>query len=191
MPRRSILTARQRSTLFDLPTDPHEMLRHYTLADDDLDAIRARRRPRNKFGFALQLCALRYPGRLLGFGERIPVPVTKFIAAQLGLNPDDLTDYAAREETRREHLAALRKIYGFKMFTGRGARDLKIWLAYAALTARSNEDLARSFINQCRLTSTILPGITVIGLLGTTMSKVTQKSWRDIWGFDGSNSLSY
>jgi TnpA family transposase len=162
MPRRSILTARQRSTLLDLPTDPHEMLRHYTLADDDLEAIRARRRPRNKFGFALQLCALRYPGRLLGFGEQIPGPVTKFIAAQLGLNPDDLTDYAAREETRREHLAAVRKIYGFKMFTGRGARDLKVWLAQAALTARSNEDLARSFINQCRLTSTILPGITVI-----------------------------
>jgi hypothetical protein len=31
------LTARQRSTLLDLPTDPHEMLRHYTLADDDLE----------------------------------------------------------------------------------------------------------------------------------------------------------
>jgi hypothetical protein len=138
------------------------MLRHYTLADDDLEAVRTRRRPQNKFGFGLQLCALRYLGLLLGFSEQIPGPVAKFIAAQLGLNPDDLTDYAAREETRREHLAAGRKIYGFKMFNGKGARDLKVWLEQAALTARTNGDLARSFINQCRLTSTIPPGITVI-----------------------------
>jgi len=45
------------------------MLRHYTLADDGLEIIRARRRPHNCFGFALQLCALRYPGRLLTPGE--------------------------------------------------------------------------------------------------------------------------
>lgn len=162
MPRRNILTDRQRAVLFDLPTDQAALLRHYTLADDDLEIIRARRRSHNRFGFALQLCALRYPGRLLAPGEVIPEAVTRFLAAQLGLRPDDLADYAAREETRREHLAALREVYGYKMFTGRGSRDLKAWLEDAAETARSNEDLARSFVEQCRATQTILPGITVI-----------------------------
>lgn len=57
MPRRSILTDRQRAALFDLPTDDASMLRHYMLADDDLEIIHARRRPHNRFGFALQLCA--------------------------------------------------------------------------------------------------------------------------------------
>jgi TnpA family transposase len=162
MPRRSILTDRQRAALFDLPTDDASMLRHYTLADDDLEIIHARRRPHNRFGFALQLCALRYPGRLLAPGEVIPLPVTRFLAAQLGIRPDDLAGYAAREETRHEHLAILRDIYGYKMFAGRGARDLKIWLEGAAETARSNEDLARRFVEQCRAAQTILPGITVI-----------------------------
>lgn len=162
MPRRSILTDRQRAALFDLPTDEASMLRHYTLADDDLEIIHARRRPHNRFGFALQLCALRYPGRLLAPGEVIPLAVTSFLGAQLGIRPDDLAGYAAREETRHEHLAALRDIYGYKMFTGRGARDLKAWLEGAAETARSNEDLARRFVEQCRATQTILPGITVI-----------------------------
>jgi len=37
MPRRHILTERQRSALFDLPIDELSLLRHYTLADDDLD----------------------------------------------------------------------------------------------------------------------------------------------------------
>lgn len=162
MPRRNILTDRQRAVLFDLPTDQAALLRHYTLADDDLEIIRARRRPHNRFGFALQLLALRYPGRLLAPGEVIPEAVTRFLAAQLGLRPDDLVDYAAREETRREHLAALREVYGYKMFTGRWSRDLKVWLDAAAEASRSNEELARRFVEQCRGTQTILPGITVI-----------------------------
>lgn len=43
MPRRSILTERQRAALFDLPTDDASMLRHHTLADDDLEHITERR----------------------------------------------------------------------------------------------------------------------------------------------------
>jgi len=162
MPRRSILTDRQRASLFDLPTGDVALLRHYTLADDNLEIIRARRRPHNRFGFALQLCALRYPGRLLASGEVIPEAMTRFLAAQLGLKPDDLVDYATREETRREHLAALREIYGYKMFAGRGARDLKAWLESNAETARANGDLAQRLVEQCRASQTVLPGITVI-----------------------------
>ena len=62
MPRRSVLTERQRSALFDLPTDQATILRHYTLADDDIEHIRTRRHSRNRMSFALQLCAFRYPG---------------------------------------------------------------------------------------------------------------------------------
>jgi len=156
------LTDRQRSALFDLPTDEAALLRNYTLADDDIEHIRARRKPENRLGFALQLCAFRYPGRLLIPGETIPLEVSQFIAAQLGMNANDLADYAIREETRRDHLVELRTIYDFKMFSGRGARDLKTWLEQEAETARSNEDLARRFVDECRRTQTILPGISVI-----------------------------
>ena len=110
MAHRTVLTDRQRAAMFDLPAVEAAMLHHYTLSDDDLEIIRARRRPHNRFGFALQLCALRYPGRLLGPGEVIPLAVSRFIAAQLGLKPDDLADYAMREETRREHLRVLRAL---------------------------------------------------------------------------------
>jgi hypothetical protein len=40
MPRRSILTERQRASLLDLPTDEVTILHHYTLADDDIEHIR-------------------------------------------------------------------------------------------------------------------------------------------------------
>ena len=98
MPRRHILTERQRCTLLALPTEEPSLLKHYTLAEDDLEHIRHRRRPHNRLGFALQLCALRYPGQLLSPGEIIPPEVLRFLAAQL--KADDLLPYASREETR-------------------------------------------------------------------------------------------
>ena len=59
-------------------------------------------------------------------------------------------------------MEALRAIYGYKMFTGRGARDLKAWLGTVAEAAFSNEDLAQRFVAECRRTQTILPGMSVI-----------------------------
>lgn len=162
MPRRVTLTDRQREELLHLPVDQGELLRHYTLSDEDLGHIRQRRRAHNRFGFALQLCVLRYPGRVLAPGELIPAQVSDFIAAQLGLTSDDLLLYAAREETRHEHLADLRRIYGYRSFSGRGARDLREWIAREAEAATSNEDLARRFVAECRRTRTILPGSSTI-----------------------------
>ncbi|MEO1179043.1 MAG: DUF4158 domain-containing protein, partial [Pseudomonadota bacterium] len=162
MPRRSVLTERQRSALFDLPTDQATILRHYTLADDDIEHIRTRRHSRNRLGFALQLCAFRYPGRLLSPGETIPLEVSQFIAAQLGETPDALSCYAETDVTRRRHLIDVRELYGFKMFSGRGARDLKAWLEARAETAPSNKELAQQFVEECRRTQTILPGLSVI-----------------------------
>ena len=93
MVHRAVLTARQRTALFDLPTDEALLLRHYTLSDEDIDFIRTRRRPENQIGIALQLCAFRYPGRLLRSGEIIPQAMSGFIAAQLGGKPNDLLPY--------------------------------------------------------------------------------------------------
>jgi TnpA family transposase len=106
MAHRTVLTVRQRAALFDLATDQASLLKHYTLSDDDIRHLRTRRHPENKIGFALQLCAFRYPGRLSKPGEVIPDEVARFLATQLGLKSDDLLPYAAREKTRREHLGS-------------------------------------------------------------------------------------
>lgn len=162
MPRRNILTDRQRAALFDLPSDEPSLLRHYTLSDEDLEHINQRRRPENRLGFALQLCALRYPGRALTPGELIPHDVLAFIGAQLGLTGEALLSYAARRQTRQEHMDVLRSVYGYRAFSGRGARDLKAWLDEAAEISISNDDIARRFVEECRRTQTILPAITTV-----------------------------
>lgn len=162
MPRRHILTERRRSALLDLPTDESSLLRHYTLGDDDLGHIHERRRPENRLGFALQLCALRYPGRALAPGEVMPHEVLSFIGAEIGVSADALLTYAARRQTRQEHMEALREIYGYKTFARRGARDLRDWLFDQAEDAHSNEDIAQRLVARCRETMTILPAVSTI-----------------------------
>ena len=137
-------------------------MRHYTLSDEDLEQIGKRRRPHNQLGFAVQLCALRFPGRALAHGQLRPAEITSFIAAQLGLKEADLETYAVREETRHEHMALLREAFGYRAFTGRGARDLKAWLEQEAEHATSNEDIARRFVDECRKPQTILPATTPV-----------------------------
>lgn len=111
MAHRIMLTERKKKTLFGLPSDEQLILQHYTLNDEDLHHIRKKRKPENRLGFALQLCAFRYPGRLLQRGEIIPQPMLSFIAAQLGTPEDVLLKYGEqRLVTRYEHSASLQGI---------------------------------------------------------------------------------
>jgi TnpA family transposase len=162
MARRAVLTTRQREALFALPTDEATFLRHYVLSEDDLAHVRRRRRDRNRLGFALQLCASRYPGRLLRPGELIPEPMLAFVGGQLGLGPDVLVDYATRSETRYEHSAALQRLYGYRPFEGVVRERLADWLVDAAETARSNEALTTTMLEELRRRCVIVPGPTTV-----------------------------
>ena len=73
--------------------------------------------------------------------------------------------YAVRSETRHEHLAELRGLYGFRSFWGGAARELADRLREEAEQAQSNEDLVRRFVEACRRARTILPATTTIGRL--------------------------
>ena len=106
MPRRSLLSAEQRARLFDVPTTPAEMAKHYVLSPEDLMLVRAKRRSMNRLGFAVQLCLLRYPGQGLGPGQPSPMAMLDFVAGQLSIPSGAFADYARRDQTRREHTAA-------------------------------------------------------------------------------------
>ncbi|MEM8625809.1 MAG: DUF4158 domain-containing protein, partial [Pseudomonadota bacterium] len=110
MPRRRTLSAVVLETLFALPTDQNLLVRHYSLGADDLVAIDRRRGEHNRLGFALQLCALRFPGRVIRPGETVPLAVLRFLAEQLDIDPAALGRYAERAPTRYEHLDTLRSL---------------------------------------------------------------------------------
>jgi TnpA family transposase len=95
MRRRRALTSAQLVTLL---TEP-DMARHWALNTADLAVIGRRRRDRHRLGFALQLCTLRYPGRLPRPGECVPAEALRFVARQLGTGSGALATCAARPQT--------------------------------------------------------------------------------------------
>ena len=157
MAHRRILTAGQRRALFSLPDDEGECRRRYALDDDDLRRIGRRRKPGNRLGFALQLCALRFPGRLLKPGEAIPEAMLRVIADQIDADWRDIAGYGLRENTRYEHSSALQQELGYRPFMGAARTELERWLAGAALMTCDGADLADAFMAALRDARVIAP----------------------------------
>lgn len=162
MAHRQILTDKQRHKLLNIPTTEQDLLKHYVLSNEDLHHINKKRKESNRFGFALQLCAFRYPGRLLQRNEVIPKQMLTFLAKQLGMSADELAAYGVRSETRYEHSSELQHLYGFKFFQEIDNRSFYNWLVQKAIETRNNAELAGLFVQECRNRKVILPGITVI-----------------------------
>lgn len=162
MPRRSVLTEAQRADLLAMPEDEAALVRHWTLSAEDLRIIVSRRRPHNRLGFAIQLCGLRYPGRLLRPGEVIRHVPLAFVGEQLGIAPEVLADYAARGPTRYEQLDTLRDVFGFQPFSRPVRVELQAWLLPPALTTTNGAALARLLLDELRRRRIIVPGITPV-----------------------------
>ena len=126
MARRTVLTSRQRSALFALPQREADLLRHYTLSDEDLQNIGARRRPSNKLGFALQLCVLRYPGRLLAPGEyrfRLRRIGCYFLVVRIGLFGLPLRSLANVKVRQHAHQRLVKRLRGERRLIRAGSVD--------------------------------------------------------------------
>ena len=161
MAHRPILTARQRNDLMALPTDEGSMLSYYILSDEDIIRIKQKRESHNRLGFAIQLCALRYPGRYLTPEDILPSEFVSFIGRQIGLNEDEISGFTYKLVTRYEHLRTLQKYYGFRSFHTYELEFIS-WLNHTAIETRNNAELAEIFVQECRKRKIILPGITVI-----------------------------
>jgi hypothetical protein len=84
MPARLSLTKAQRDAVLLLPDTEEAFVRHYSLVAEDIEIISGYRTPETRLAFALQLCVLRYPGRVLRHGEIMPMHLLAFIAEQVG-----------------------------------------------------------------------------------------------------------
>jgi len=111
MPRRATIDRARLDAMLALPEDEAKVVRHYTLTAEELAHVARRRRPHNRFGFALQLCALRYPGRVIRPGEAVPERIVAHLCEQLDIDPSIAAAYAKRAPTRYEHLDAIRTAF--------------------------------------------------------------------------------
>ena len=118
MPRRSLLSVSERTSLLALPDSADDLIRHYTFSESALSVIRQHRGAANRLGFAVQLCSMRSPGRVRDAGAVPFPPLLGLVGSQLKVPVDTWADYGQRAETRREHLLELPSVFGFKPFTG-------------------------------------------------------------------------
>ena len=162
MPRRRVLTDEQLEELLALPVTEALLVQHWTLSPADLTVVERRRGDPNQLGFALQLCAFRYPGRLLWSDEAIPALALRLVADQLGVAPGALTAYGTRPQTRREQLDALRAAFGFAMFAPEHQRELLTWLLPAALGTADTMAVAEALMGELRRRKILAPGPSVI-----------------------------
>lgn len=162
MPRRRVLTDTELDKLFVLPASEANLALHWTLTPADLSIIHRCRRDHNRLGFALQLCALRYPGRLLRPGERIPGAALQHLATQLKVARNTLADYAARFQTRYEQLDDLRRTFGFVAMERPQRHDLLTWLMPVALATTRAPAIATALMDELRQRQIIAPGPSVI-----------------------------
>ena len=162
MPRRRALTEAQLEGLLALPVVEADLIRHWTLVPSDLPAVERRRGGHNQLGYALQLCAFRYPGRLLRPGEAIPEPALRFVAGQLRIGADALIAYAVRPQTRREQLDGLRDTFGFRMYAPGHGREMLAWLLPVAMATTNAFNVAAALMDELRRRRILAPGPSVI-----------------------------
>jgi TnpA family transposase len=162
MPRRSLLSSTERESLLALPENQDELIRYYSFSDTDLAVINQHRGAANRLGFAVLLCYMRFPGRILELDETPPAPLLQLVASQLGISVENWTYYSRRPATRREHLLELQSVFGFKPFTSSDRPLVLQSLLPLALQTDKGVTLAAALIGSLHGRSILLPSINVV-----------------------------
>ncbi len=152
-----------------LPADTRQIADRYTFTQADLDLIAQCRGDQNCMGFAIQLCFLRYPGRAWTPEESIPVPMLGYVAGQLGVTPDNLSGYALRDQTRREHLAKLVATFDWRTFGLREHREVSAWLLTLARGTDRGFVLVRALLEELRQRRILAPALSVLDRLASAV----------------------
>ena len=140
----------QIAALFEPPTTQRELVRHYTLSDSDLVAIRRCRGDQNRLGYALMLCYLRFPGRALRTGERPPTPLLAFASAQIDVLANGIDEYLATDRNRQRHAILCQEQLGLRPFGRRTGAELTDVLLARAIENDSLAFLAELVMQTCR-----------------------------------------
>ena len=152
-----------------LPTDVREVAECYTFSPADLDLIAKRRGESNRLGFAVQLAFLRYPGRSWSPDESVPAPMLRFIADQVGVGPERMAGYAARDETRKEHLAELLAVFGWRTFGLPEHREISTWLITLARSTDRGLALVKALLDELRQRRILAPALSVLDRLASAV----------------------
>jgi TnpA family transposase len=162
MPWKELLSSAQRTQVLALPTSLREFEDLYTLTPADRQFVATRRTNANRLGVAVQLCFLRHPGRVWAPDELLPMAMIRFIARQVSADIESLTEYASRDETRREHLAEILREYGYTTLSIANYRSLSAWLTQQARGTDSGLALVTLLVEEIQRRRIVVPALPVV-----------------------------
>jgi len=163
MPRRTLITALERTSLLSVPADRDTLIRHYTFSPEELVWINSRREDFNRLGFAVQLSYMKYPGIVLDAGATPDENLLGYVSEQLAVPPARMSDYGRRGATHSEHLLKLHALLGVRPFDeARDRRPSLVALSELALRTDKGLTLAASFIADARRRKLLLPKVEII-----------------------------
>ncbi len=162
MPRRQILSSEEQARLLVIPDDEIILTRMCFLCDKDIALINKHRRPANRLGFAVLLCYLRGPGFVPDKNNVPHCGVVSRIASGLKLQPDLWHEYAAREQTRWEHLAELYRYLKLSPFSRTLQKDCIRHLHSCAMRTDEGFTLAEEMLSWLHNNNVIFPSVDVI-----------------------------
>ncbi|TSD86107.1 Tn3 family transposase [Mycobacterium sp. KBS0706] len=168
MARYNLLTDDERRRLFDIPTDRAALIRHYTLAPEELEFILARHGDRNRLGVAVQLCLHRHPGFGLRDWEGVPDEVLRYLGMQLAVPAEVYRDYGRRRQTRERHAQEVAQRLGLRASR---RTDMPLMIGLAADAAWSTDrglEIAVALMEGLRERKIILPAPGTIERAGAT-----------------------
>jgi Domain of unknown function (DUF4158) len=164
MYRHSLLSDAQREAIetahFDL--DDREVARYWTLSEPDLLRIDRRRRDANRFGFAVQLCLLRFPGWPPKRRDRVPLALLRYVGEQLKIQADNIEEYFRRQPTRSDHLQEIINLYGFRSYDQQIGAEITAWMKAQAHRWHTPAGLLMALLEELRRRRVILPALSLL-----------------------------
>lgn len=165
---------RQRHRPMVLPQhfSEEEMVRDWTLSEDDLEEIRKYRKS-FRLHIALQLCAMRLYGRFLNEIHDVSPRILNYFNAQLGLPPSLALQVSGRIATLKEHRKNILKYLEFHKFNEVLQTKLQIWLQQQAQQCILPNDLYQQAERYLLSHRIALPGPSVLERLVTLVCSTT------------------
>ncbi|MFT4718379.1 MAG: TnpA family transposase [Rickettsiales bacterium] len=179
----NFLTQDQKESYGKFPDeiDEYDLAKYFLLDERDLEFISEKRSLQNKFGFALQIAIIRFLGMSIIDFSLVPHNAKRFIADQIDVsNTKLLNQYSSRDQTRREHIAQIRKFYGYRelnednwLFRLNRLLYYKVWLADERPSLLF--DLSVSWLLHNKI---LLPGASTLERI---ISKIRERIYNRIW----------
>ena len=178
-----MLNAAERERLNCFPTDisSEEIITFFTLTPADKKQMPITTNASNRLGFALQLCTLRYLGFCPDKLIPVPVEVLEYLAKQLGIDPDSLSDYRKRAHTRTDHLQVIQAYLGFRKVTQTDFTVLTAWLLDRALEHDKPSFLLQLPCEKLYKEKIVRPGITRLErMIATARSQAQTETFKRV-----------